>query len=156
MRNLVIAGVVLALAACANQQVGGDVKQVAVTEENRQELQRRVREGRELTGDEIRLLDAYLARQAGGQLPAGRTIGELIAEQRGFEAASAAAPQQVADAASRAVTGLLADVFGGLDAGIAPDRPNGALARCQKSLASEAGRCLKTRLAEFVQRGMVA
>lgn len=77
----------LLLIACA-----ADIKQVEVTEANWGELHARVRAGRELTGEEVRLLEAYLGRQApGGRLPVGRTIGDLIAEQRGFEQAAAAA-----------------------------------------------------------------
>jgi hypothetical protein len=80
----------LLVMACA-KDAGNDLKQVEVTEANRDALQERIRAGRDLTGEEVRLLDAYLERQGtSGRLPVGRRIGELLAEQRGFEQAKAA------------------------------------------------------------------
>jgi len=95
-RGLAILASTLLVVACAS-----DLKQAEVTEANRDELQERIRAGRELAGEEVRLLDAYLSRQGtGGRLPSGRTIGELIGEQRGFEqAVDARLEQQPVEAA---------------------------------------------------------
>lgn len=100
--GLAIFASTLLVVACAT-----DLKQVEVTEANRDELQERIRAGRELTGEEVRLLDAYLGRQgADARLPPGRTIGELLAEQRGFEqAADAGREQRLAEAAPETLAG---------------------------------------------------
>ena len=69
--------------ACAELS---DVKSVRVTEENKATLYERIQDGSDLTGEEVRLLDAYLERQGfDGELAVGKTVGEMIAEQRGFE-----------------------------------------------------------------------
>jgi len=69
--------------ACAELS---DVKSVRVTDENKAALHERIQTGSELTGEEVRLLNAYLDRNGlEGQLSVGKTVGEMIAEQRGFE-----------------------------------------------------------------------
>ena len=74
--------------ACAEQKA--DIRDVRITEANRAALSERVNGGTELTGEEVRLLDRYRERKGlDQQLPVGLTIGEMLAEQRGFEASGA-------------------------------------------------------------------
>jgi hypothetical protein len=94
MRFRVVASVLIAglTWACVPDS---DVRNVRVDEANRVALYQAIQEGNELTGEEVKLLDAYLARKGQpGQLPAGLTIGEMLAEQRGFEAHDAAPPSE--------------------------------------------------------------
>ena len=63
------------------------IKDVVISEESEPEITRRL--SMELTVDEARLLHGYLVRTypelGEGRLPAGRTLGEMIADQRAFE-----------------------------------------------------------------------
>lgn len=73
----------LFLAGCSNS-----LKNTAITEENKAQLADQSM--KELTVEEARLLRGYLDRTypnlAGGELPTGRTLGEMINDQRAFEA----------------------------------------------------------------------
>ncbi len=70
------------LAACAS-----GLKDTVVIERNQAEISERVK--KELTYEEVQLLNAYAARTAPdlepGQLPLGRSVGEMIEAQRDFE-----------------------------------------------------------------------
>jgi len=85
---LALVAVALSLAACS-----GDPKQVRVTEANKDRLLEEIKDAKGLTVDEVRLLITFLMRRtlgAGlGQNPSplvDKTVGDLIAEQRSFEA----------------------------------------------------------------------
>lgn len=87
MRRALALALVLSLAACS-----GDPKQVRVTEANQDKVLEEVKDAKGLTVDESRMLFAFLMRRtlaAGlGQSPppiAGKTVGDLIADQRAFE-----------------------------------------------------------------------
>ena len=70
------------LAACSN-----GLKDTVVTNENQGEISERVK--KELTYEEVQLLNSYAARTGpeleGGQLPVGRSVGEMIRAERTFE-----------------------------------------------------------------------
>jgi hypothetical protein len=79
---------VLSLAACSR-----DPKQVRVTEANQDKLMEEIKDDKGLTVDEARLLFTFLMRRGlvkglGQSLPSivGKTVGDLIADQRVFEA----------------------------------------------------------------------
>ncbi len=63
------------------------IKDVVISEESETEITRRL--PTELTVEEARLLQGYLVRTypelEEGRLPAGRTLGEMIADQRALE-----------------------------------------------------------------------
>ncbi len=87
MRVRVAAVLVLAGLSWACTEQKADIRDVRITAANRAALAERVNDGAELTGEEVRLLDRYRERKGlGEQLPLGSTIGEMLAEQRGFEA----------------------------------------------------------------------
>lgn len=77
--------------ACSN------LKNTKVTEENKREVMTKIARGNELTNEERHLLVEYSIRQSmknvlqGGrpELPTGKTVGEMIEEQRKWEAQQA-------------------------------------------------------------------
>ncbi len=85
LRKLAGWGVVIfliGLAACT-----GGLKDTVVTEENQAEIFEQVK--KELTYEEVQLLNSYAARTAPeleeGQLPRGKSVGEMIEAERTFE-----------------------------------------------------------------------
>ncbi len=76
---------VLAIAGCP-AACPQDPKQTLITEDNREELYQSIRKGNALTYEEAQLLEAYLERNQGElgdrKLPPGRTVEELLQEQR--------------------------------------------------------------------------
>ncbi len=70
------------LVACAS-----GLKDTVVTDDNQAEISERVR--KELTYEEVQLLNSYAARTAPNleerQLPVGKSVGEMIEAQRGFD-----------------------------------------------------------------------
>jgi hypothetical protein len=102
MRVLTAVGlVVIGLSwACAEKS---DLRDVRITEANRATVLERVERDAELTGEEVRLLDAYLERKGLGELlPLGVTIGEILAEQKGFEGRGGPAPAEPVEPAVEA------------------------------------------------------
>ena len=84
---LVAALLLMALSpGCSNS-----IKDVVISEESEAEITRRL--PAELTVEEAQLLHGYLGRTypelEQGHLPAGRKLGEMIADQRAFESAAA-------------------------------------------------------------------
>jgi hypothetical protein len=70
------------------------VKDIRVNGENQTQILERIQKGSELTGEEVRLLHANLERRGSqDRLPVGTTVGELIAEQRGFESQASPTPE---------------------------------------------------------------
>ena len=96
LAGLVVCGIIVAAAAC---DIGRDVKQVTITEENRAALADQVRETNALTGEEGDLLRAYLARSGEERLPVGKTLAEVIAEQRGYASRDAAPDERASQIA---------------------------------------------------------
>ncbi|MFQ5741459.1 MAG: hypothetical protein ACE5JX_20880 [Acidobacteriota bacterium] len=91
----------LTLLACG----GPGLKKTEVTEENKDELYQQIQSSKELTGEEVRLLDGYLERQQAetgeATLTPGKTVEQMIEEQRAMATAaedSAASPSKVAAA----------------------------------------------------------
>ncbi len=105
------------LPACSYQSDG--LKDTLVTADNQAEVYEKVRTGTELTGEEVQLLNEYLKRAQlpeGTYLPAGKTVGQMIQEQRGYqqgiqaaEALPGEAPQAEAAQGSAAATPRPAD-----------------------------------------------
>jgi hypothetical protein len=94
MNRLSIAALLVVLLfslACSN------LKKTTVTEENKRELMSRIAQGNEVTNEERHLLVEYSLRYnlavvlRGGRpdLPTGKTIGEMIEEQRKWDAQQA-------------------------------------------------------------------
>ncbi len=94
MNRLTIAAllaVLLFFLACSN------LKKTKVTEENKREVMSRIAQGNEVTNEERHLLVEYSIRYnmaailkgARPDLPAGKTIGEMIEEQRKWDAEQA-------------------------------------------------------------------
>lgn len=94
MNRLSIAALLVVLLlslACSN------LKKTTVTEENKRELMSRIARGNEVTDEERHLLVEYSLRYnlavvlRGGRpdLPTGKTIGEMIEEQRKWDAQQA-------------------------------------------------------------------
>lgn len=81
---LLLGAALLVCSACSN------IKNKKVTEENKDKILSEIGAGKGLTDEERQLLAAYVARQGmlnifgGGKpgLPTGKTVGEMIAEQR--------------------------------------------------------------------------
>jgi len=72
--------------ACAPTTQQQDIRDIRVSEANQAVLYERIQRGSELKGEEIRLLESCMRRHGlEDRLPIGRTVGELVAEQRGFE-----------------------------------------------------------------------
>ena len=69
-----------------------DVKDIRITAENQSEIYERVRSGSQLTYEEVQLLESYMARQEGesetAKLTVGKTIGEMIEDERGPDQAT--------------------------------------------------------------------
>ena len=76
------------VAGCSQQP---SIQDVVITEESEAEIAQKI--ATELTVEEGRLLRGYLQRSypdlEDGRLPAGRTLGQMIADQRAFESSSA-------------------------------------------------------------------
>jgi hypothetical protein len=94
MNRLSVAALIAVLLfslACSN------LKKTKVTEENKRELMSRISQGNEITDEERHLLVEYSIRYnlavilKGGRpdLPTGKTIGEMIEEQRKWDAQQA-------------------------------------------------------------------
>jgi hypothetical protein len=94
MNRLSVAALIAVLLfslACSN------LKKTKVTEENKRELMSRISQGNEVTDEERHLLVEYSIRYnlavilKGGRpdLPTGKTIGEMIEEQRKWDAQQA-------------------------------------------------------------------
>lgn len=91
MKRLNISAVLIAtlfFSACSN------LKKTVVTEENKSEIMSRIANGNEITDEERHLLVEYSVRYnlkiilKGGRpdLPTGKTIGQMIEEQRKWDA----------------------------------------------------------------------
>jgi len=81
----VVAAILLVTVAC-----GGNVKNRKVTEDNKEKIFDEIKQSKDLTVEEVGLLQAYVIRKGIGDafsgktpsLPVGMTIGEMIDEQR--------------------------------------------------------------------------
>ncbi len=90
-RAAFVLALILTVSACTTDE--GSLDQTVVTVDNQAEIYQSIRTGNELTGEELELLQAYLKRQQlpeGTYLPAGKTVAQMIQEQRGFEEGLAA------------------------------------------------------------------
>lgn len=88
MRTLILAlSVCIGLSAAA---CGGSVKNQKVTEENKDKIFEQIKDSKDLTVEEVGLLQAYVIRKGFGDalagktptLPVGMTIGEMIDDQQ--------------------------------------------------------------------------
>ncbi len=94
------------LVACAS-----GLKDTVVTEDNQAEISEQVK--KELTYEEVQLLNSYGARTAPefeeGQLPVGKSVGEMIEAQRTFEKGGQAEAGDQASTTPEEQTGLQVD-----------------------------------------------
>ena len=94
------------LVACAS-----GLKDTVVTEDNQAEISEQVK--KELTYEEVQLLNSYGARMAPeleeGQLPVGKSVGEMIEAQRTFEKGGQAEAGDQASTTPEEQTGLQVD-----------------------------------------------
>ncbi len=107
MQSRILLGFTLSLVLVAPSCSTTDIRDTVVIAENQKQLSEQVR--KELSYEEVQLLQAYTARTAPyvetGLLPMGKTIGQMIAEERSYQqraAPEAAADQQVDLAAPQA------------------------------------------------------
>ena len=106
MKRLSIAAIFFVLLACSSCS---NLKHTKVTAENKREVMNRIAKGSEITDEERHLLVEYSMRYSmdtilqGGRpdLPTGKTIGEMIEEQRKWDAEHA----QVQDGAGHSQSG---------------------------------------------------
>ncbi len=68
--------------SCSNK----DIKDVQINKDNKDEILEKIKKSKDLTGEEVGLLYGAVVREAlsGKQLPQGKTVGDLINEQRKF------------------------------------------------------------------------
>jgi hypothetical protein len=98
----------LGLVACAS-----GLKDTVVTEDNQAEISEQVK--KELTYEEVQLLNSYTARTVpdleDGQLPVGKSVGEMIEAQRSFDQGGRALTElQVDDPVSSSADNQVAKV----------------------------------------------
>lgn len=82
-----VLALLLLFAACGSE-TAASLQETEVTADNQVEIYEKIRTESHLTGEELDLLQAYLQRQnlpQGQYLPTGKTVAEMIQEQRGFE-----------------------------------------------------------------------
>ncbi len=100
VRSLVALPLAFLLFGC---QTDTGLKNIEVTPENQEEIQKNIQSSHDLTVEEVRLLDAYLERQkqqtGSAALPTGKTVAQLIEDERVFRGESS--PTKPGEAAAK-------------------------------------------------------